>query len=56
MLKHYKYVICSPGRESLTVLWRVVAQQSWLSLAFVGVGSDILWESGKKKEEREVEK
>ncbi|TNN76737.1 hypothetical protein EYF80_012986 [Liparis tanakae] len=28
--------------ESLTVLWRVVAQQSRLSLALVGIGIDIL--------------
>lgn len=52
------FVLVSRGRDSLTVLWRVVAQQSRLSLTLVGVGIHILYEIGKTKtgEERQREK
>lgn len=57
------FSVCSgfSGRESLTVLWRVVAQQSRLSLTLVGVGIHIFYEIGKTKtkerqRERETEK
>lgn len=48
-----EFVPGSRGRESLTVLWRVVAQQSRLSLTLVGVGIHILYEIGKTKTEEE---
>lgn len=53
------FVPVSRGRESLTVLWRVVAQQSRLSLTLVGVGIHIFYEIGKtktKERQREREK
>lgn len=43
--------------ESLTVLWRVVAQQSRLSLALVGVGIHIVYKNRKTKgKKKRIEK
>ena len=39
--------------ESLTVLWRVVAQQSRLPLTLVGVGVDVIYETKTKGGERQ---
>lgn len=45
------------GRESLTVLWRVVAQQSRLSLALVRVGIHIVYKNRKTKgKKKRIEK
>ncbi len=41
------------GVSSLTVLWRVVAQQSRLSLTLVRVGIHIFYENRKIKNKKE---